>query len=327
MGKDIIYKRFLEVSKNTRVPVKKVLDVLHALSSGEPVDNNELLRGVGVSRNSLNQIKAALSPLLLPTSKSTQLKEGSQQDVQTMFETNYAVEEQLFSMLENESYEGIIELLTACADLRPSPKREYDQFAATVETTARRASLMNFFEDVRGKRILFLGDNDFTSVGVASLKSAEDITVVDIDKRVLEGITKVSTKQGFGVKALHYDAREPLPENLKSEFDVAFTDPPYTPGGIKLFVSRAIEALDSENQAGRIYVCYGNSDRAKERFLPIYRLFTDSGLMMRWVFDKFNRYIGAESIGSASTLFVCDVTPKTKPLVKATYNEQIYTDS
>lgn len=321
----MIYQRILEVSKNTGVPIKKVLDMLHALSSGGPVDNNELLRRVGVSRNSLNQIKEALSPFLRPVSKTTQLKESSQQDVQVMFEANYVVEEQLFSALENESYRKIIELLTTCTNLRPSPKREYDQFTATVETTAKRASLMNFFGDVRGKRILFLGDDDFTSVAVASLKRAENITVVDIDERVLKGITKASIKQNFGIKTLHYDVRKPLPKNLKSKFDVVFTDPPYTPNGIKLFVSRAIESLDSKNQTGRIYVCYGNSDRAKERFLSIYSIFTESGLMIRWAFDKFNRYLGAESIGATSTLFVCDLTPKTKSLVKGEFREHIYT--
>ena len=53
----MIYQKFLEVSKNTGVPVKKVLDALHALSSGKSVDNNELVRGVGVSKNPLNQMK------------------------------------------------------------------------------------------------------------------------------------------------------------------------------------------------------------------------------------------------------------------------------
>jgi len=342
MGKAIIYQKFLEVSKNTGVPVKKVLDMFYVLSSGEPVENNELLRRVGVARNSLNQIKEALSSLLQPPSKSTQLKEDSQQDVQAVFEANYVAGEELlhgckpntpplaagrtsFSILKDESYKEAIEILKACSDLRPSPKREYDQFTATLETTAKRANLMNFFADAKEKRILFLGDNDFTSVAIAGLKRAKKIVVVDIDERILAGINEASVRNNFEMETFHYDAREPFLKDLKGKFDVVFADPPYTPNGIKLFVSRAIEALDSKNRAGRIYICYGNSDRAKERFLPIYRIFTDSGLMIRWAFDKFNRYIGAESIGSASTLYVCDVTPKTKPLVKSEFRENIYT--
>jgi len=125
----------------------------------------------------------------------------------------------------------------------------------------------------------------------------------------------------------NYDARKPLPPSYFGKFDIVFTDPPYTGEGIKLFVSRAIQALDPLNQAARIYVCYGNSDRAKERFLPIYEIFSSSGLMLRWVFDKFNRYQGADSIGSASSLFVLDVTSKTKSLITKNYDKPIYTNN
>ncbi|MCS7092315.1 MAG: bis-aminopropyl spermidine synthase family protein [Patescibacteria group bacterium] len=104
-----------------------------------------------------------------------------------------------------------------------------------------------------------------------------------------------------------------------------FTDPLYTPKGINLFVSRAIETLDRQNQTARIYVCYGNSYRAKERFLPIQKVLTDSGLMLRWVFDRFNRYEGAESVGSASSLYIAKITPKTKPLIRGRYDKPIYT--
>ena len=111
---------------------------------------------------------------------------------------------------------------------------------------------------------------------------------------------------------------------MKGKFDTVFTDPPYTPEGISLFVSRAIETLDKKNQTARVYVCYGNSDRAKERFLPIQDVLTDSGLMLRWVF-RFNRYEGAESVGSASSLYIAEVTPRTKPLIRGNYDKSIYT--
>ena len=107
---------------------------------------------------------------------------------------------------------------------------------------------------------------------------------------------------------------------------MVFSDPPYTTDGIKLFVSRAIQALDPSNQTARIYVCYGSSDRAKEKFLPVNEIFSNSGLMVRWLFDKFNRYQGAESIGSASSLFILEVTSKTKPLITGKYDKPIYTN-
>ena len=77
----------------------------------------------------------------------------------------------------------------------------------------------------------------------------------------------------------------------------------------------------------RIYLCYGASDRSKEKLLPIQQIIFQSGMITRWVFDKFNRYHGAESIGSASSLFATEVTPKTKPTIKGDYDKPIYTNN
>lgn len=320
-------ERIDQISKEIGIPTKKVLDFLFVLQSGKPVENNELLQRVGVSKNALNQAKELLSSFLKPPSKNTQLDEKTVQKVQSLFEPDYKPEEALWSLLEDDYYRKTVELLEKYADQRPSPVRKYDQFTATVETTARRAGLLNFFEDVRCKRLLFLGDNDFTSVAVANFQTASRVTILDIDSRILDKIDSISKSEKLDINSGHYDAGKTLPSSYSGKFDVVFTDPPYTTEGIKLFVSRAIQALDLSNQTARIYICYGNSDRAKERFIPINEVFSSSGLMQRWVFDKFNRYQGAESIGSASSLFVLDVTSKTKPLVTGNYDRPIYTNN
>jgi hypothetical protein len=327
MDRNKIYSILLQISKETGVSVKKIQDMLYILSSGEPVDNIQLVQILGVSRNALNQVKLLLSKYLKDSSKNTQLNTEGEKEVKNMFlNSGYLCEESLFDLLENQQYKETIEFLKTVQKSRPTPNREYDQFIATVETTAKRGALLKFMGDIEGKRILFLGDDDFTSVAIAKYQKAEEITVLDIDKRVLDGIEDISIKQNLGIKTAEYDAKKILPRDFLGKYDVVFTDPPYTPNGIKLFISRAIEALDSRNQSARLYLCYGNSDRAKERFIPIYNSLADSGLMLRWVFDKFNRYNGAEAIGSASSLFICEITPKIKPLIKGEYkNEDIYT--
>lgn len=325
-NKDML-KRINQIAKETGIPTKKVLDFLFILRTGKPVENNELMRRIGVSKNALNQAKEHLSTVLKLPSKNTQLDENAVQEVQSLFGSDYRPEEDLWAVLENKLYRESVSLLGKCIDQRPSPDRKYDQFTATIETTAMRASLLNFFEDVRGKRLLFLGDDDFTSVAVADLNTASEITVLDIDDRILDKIGTVSRNERLGVNLGNYDTRKPLPVPYSGKFDVVFTDPPYTTEGIKLFVSRAIKALDPSNQAARIYVCYGNSDRAKERYLPIYEVFRASELMVRWVFDKFNRYQGAESIGSSSSLFILETTSRTKPLISGNYDRPIYTNN
>ncbi|MBU1071544.1 bis-aminopropyl spermidine synthase family protein [Patescibacteria group bacterium] len=323
-----IYLEFLEVSKQTSVPIKKVLDIFWHLSKNGSIENNELLRKIGVSKNALNQVKKALSLYLMPTTKETKLTTEAIEKMVSFYPTDYMVEENLLAVIDGDIYKEAVELLAGHKDRRCKPRRKYDQFTATIETTARRVSLLNFFGDIREKRILFLGDDDFTSIPTASLKIAQNITVVDIDTRILNEIANISEKHDLDIERLKYDVREPIPNILKNQFDVVFTDPPYTPKGIKLFVSRAIEMLDKKNKTARLYVCYGNSDRAKERFLLIQEILTNSGLVIRWVFDKFNRYYEAESIGSTSSLFVTEITPKTKPLIiQGDYNEPIYTNN
>lgn len=319
--------RVNQISKEVGVPVKLVLDFLFALRTGRAVENNQLVQSIGVSKNALNQIKEYLSSLLKSPSGSTQLKADAIQEVQSIFGADYKSKEALWTILEDENYKRAIELIEKYTDQRPTPERKYDQFTATIETTVRRVSLLNFLGDLKGQRLIFLGDDDFTSVATASFGEAARLVVADIDKRILTEIENISKKHNLGIETVKYDARQKVPQKLKGKFDLVFTDPPYTTEGVKLFVSRAVELLDRSNKAARVYVCYGNSDRAKERFLPIYEVFIASGLMMRWVFDKFNRYQGAESIGSSSSLFIAEVTPKTKPIIKGDYDGSIYTDN
>jgi predicted methyltransferase len=328
MERKKVYSMLLQISRETGVPVKKIQDMLYILSSGQPVDNNQLIQALGVSRNALNQVKLLLSSYLENPSKNTQLTPDGKREISNIFLNNeHLPEELLFSLLENQQYTETIEFLRSIQKPRPVPNREYDQFTATLETTARRSALLQFMGDIEGKRVLFLGDDDFTSIAIARYGTAEEITVLDIDKRILDGIGNISTQQKFEIKTIEYDARKILPRDFSGKYDVVFTDPPYTPNGISLFVSRAVEALDAQNQSARLYLSYGNSDRTKERFIPIYDNLADSGFMIRWVFDKFNRYNGAEAIGSASSLFICEATPKTHALINGSYDKPIYTNN
>lgn len=231
----------------------------------------------------------------------------------------------LFSKFEDEKFESLVDDVDGFKKETPSPKRQFDQFTATPKTVAKRAALIDFFNDLENKNILFLGDDDFTSLACASMQESGDITVLDIDRRILKTIKRLSDKNDFGISTIHYDARNTLPENFYGKFDVIFTDPPYTPKGVSLFLSRSIDALNKKYDSSRIYLCYGTSDKSKERFLHIYKVFVDSGMFIKWVFDKFNEYKGAKSIGNTSSLYILETTPKTKPQINGDFGGNIYT--
>ena len=319
----IDYNLLLNTSKKIGVPVKKIVDLLTILSDTE-IENNQLVIKTGISKNVLNQIKKELQSLFKPTSVVTVLSEKGKNDSKNFKEQKK--EEEMWNVLKDNKYFEITSLFESFQELRPSPKRNLDQFTATIETTVTRGALLNFFGDVRGKNILFLGDDDLTSISTALFGNAHEISVLDIDKDILHEIKLTSSRYNLNINTTQYDARIQLPNNHKGKYDVIFTDPPYTSNGIKLFLSRAISALNTNNLAARVYVCYGTSDRSKERSLPIQETISQQGMITRWIFDKFNRYQGAESIGS-SNLYICEITPQTKAIITKDYNEPIYTNN
>lgn len=321
---DSAYTSLLRCSASTGVPMANVLSLFSVLYTSEKIENVDLVLAVGISKKTLNDIKEELNIFFEPTSTATSLSVVGRGLLQSIVPHLHLLEDPLsYADTTKKNIQAMLEKHTQSF---PPPKRDLDQFTATKDTVSKRAILLNTLADIRQKRVAFIGDDDFTSVAISHFQP-QKVSVFDIDERVLAGIQKVAVTESCHIQTVHYDVFNTLPANLMGAFDVVFTDPPYTKQGMEIFLSRAIQLLDPSNQAARIYFCYGNADRAKERFFPIHQMVLDQGLMLRWVFDKFNRYTGAESIGSTSSLFICDVTPKTKPAIESTYYGTIYTNS
>ena len=193
---------------------------------------------------------------------------------------------------------------------RPKPKREYDQFYATAETVARRVTKFSERDDLRGRRILFLGDDDLDSLAVAQTGLPLEIVVLDIDNDMLSVIQKSAQENGYkGLSVLKYDARKPLPREFHSHFDVVFTDPPYTASGFGTFLSRLCQASTKE---ASIYICYGYTQKELERPLKVQKLMSDWGLHIAEKYEDFNEYTGAKSINNHSSLYILKKTPQTR---------------
>ncbi len=207
------------------------------------------------------------------------------------------------------------------ASRRSDPKRGLDQVYVTTDTVVRRASLLlESGEHQRG--LVFLGDDDLTSAAVQLAGAGRRVTVVDADPDILRILDEVAKEQGCEIETIEHDLREPLPRSMRGRFGAVFTDPPYAVEGFRLFISRAADLLKPD---GRLYVCFGHSRRASERGLQKQRVLGDAGFLVEAVFEGFNRYEGAESIGSQSALWRCRVTPETKALVAGEVEGPLYT--
>lgn len=202
----------------------------------------------------------------------------------------------------------------------PRARAELDHVSATPETVLRRALLLGTRYWLPGAKVLCVGDHDLTSLAIKLVHPEAEVTVVDIDDRVLAHIDA----QGLGVRTRWADLRLGLPSTVTGH-DLAITDPPYTPEGIGLFVARAVEGLKDD---GRVLLAYGASERTPMLALKVQNSLSDLNLSYEAMYPDFNRYFGAEAIGSAADLYILRPTTKTLPAIAARverYATAIYT--
>ncbi|AEF96402.1 bis-aminopropyl spermidine synthase family protein [Methanotorris igneus] len=217
----------------------------------------------------------------------------------------------------DEMFEEILKKQKEYAKKRPIANTTIDQSYATPETAIYRAALMAQRGDLEGKRVLFVGDDDLTSIPTALTNLCEEVVVVDIDERLLKLIDDVSKKENLNIKTIKHDLRNPLPEKLKNKFDVIFTDPPYTLNGMKLFLSRGIEGLGDEGVA---YLAF--SHKPIDEWIEVQKTLSEMGFVIYELIPGFNLYEGSEIIGN--TTFLARLIGKNlKPIIGDT--EKIYT--
>jgi N4-bis(aminopropyl)spermidine synthase len=133
---------------------------------------------------------------------------------------------------------------------------------------------------------------------------------VDVDERVLKVIRAVAREEGLNVQTAFADLRLGPPASVRETGDLAFTDPPYTPEGIQLFAARALQMLKPED-AARVLIAYGYGEAQAALGYEVQEALHELRLLIEALYPQFNRYVGAEAIGSASSLYVTRPTRRT----------------
>lgn len=203
------------------------------------------------------------------------------------------------------------ELVRAVAE-GPASDLDLDHVSATAETALRRALFLATRFDLRQRAVLCVGDHDLTSLALPLVQPGVRVDVVDLDERVLAHIDAVAERLGLSVYTYSADLRLGLTANVRERADVVFTDPPYTPDGVELFVRRGVEGL-ADPRRGRVLVAYGASETTPKLAAATQARLVRSGLLLEAVWPDFNRYLGAESIGAASDLYVLRPLSRTLP--------------
>ncbi|MFA6981875.1 MAG: bis-aminopropyl spermidine synthase family protein [Patescibacteria group bacterium] len=303
-------------SRNPYLKQAEVDGILYLIKNTPNLSNNDLVRYTGLPKETLRQFKSSISNILT----------DSESDIVVLKED---IGEEFIPYkwsLLSYSDEGLQKKLS---DIRTKydlePKREYDQFFADVKTTVSKVKILQDKGMVEDRDILLLGDDDLVSVALSlSGVHYNSITILDIDRAILDTITRICQDLEIGnVCTRVYDARQDLSEDLYGRFDIVMTDPPYTRAGIDLFLRRGVELLELGDDK-YIFLCYGNSFRTPEKTLKVQEVIGSYNFLIEDKIDKFNRYYGAESIGSASSMYVLRRTPFTH-VPESSVQKTIYT--
>jgi predicted methyltransferase len=212
----------------------------------------------------------------------------------------------------------------------PSVDVTLDQAPCLPETSMRRALYMYQSGALEGKNAIILGDDDLVSLAIGLLGRAlgchiltRHLAVLETDQRWINFIQNISNVENLEIECVQHDLRNPLPENLRQQFDTFETDPPYTKEGMTLFVSQAIRALKpGGGQQG--FLSFGPKSPAE--MLDVYLNLVTMGLVVHEVIPTFSDYQGASILGGSSQMIHLLTTEATKPLISdSRYGEPIYT--
>ncbi|WP_093157909.1 bis-aminopropyl spermidine synthase family protein [Saccharopolyspora antimicrobica] len=285
------------------VLARRLREVLAQLT-GDPVELDELIRRTAVTRRTVEDVLAAIGPDLETTGSAHRLAPQARD----RYRERFALDE----LGAAPAAAGQLALMREFIESGPKPAAALDHVTATPETALRRAEWLRDNYDLSGANVLCLGDHDLTSLALGLVAPSVSVTVVDVDERILQHIDAVSAERGFGVRTLHADLRFGLPPVLEGWADLVFTDPPYTPEGIGLFATRAAECLAGPQS--RLLVAYGYSPRTPALGHKVQQELLRLGMVFEAILPQFHRYFGAQAIGSASDLYVCQPTAHTRKL-------------
>ena len=219
--------------------------------------------------------------------------------------------------------------LTEIMESGPAADLSLDQSHCTAETKVRRVLALFRAGVLPGGSLLLIGDDDLVSLVllvVGDILGSPLVTrlgVVDISAQILNYIRDFASRSGVTVDAVRHDLREPLPDQLRGQFDAAMTDPPYTVEGARLFLGRAVEGL-RPGAGYSIFFSFGA--KSPNEMFEVQQEIIQLGLVTHSLVRNFNEYCGSGILGGTSSmqqLLTTDVT--TSSVGAARHEGPLYT--
>ncbi|MDK2897301.1 MAG: N4-bis(aminopropyl)spermidine synthase [Candidatus Atribacteria bacterium] len=184
-----------------------------------------------------------------------------------------------FSPEAREKYSRLIEG-------RPLPNPNFDQGFMSVEDVFARVAFMYQRGDLEWQKILILGDDDLFSLALAATGLPEEITVLEVDRRLVQFIENQAQAEDLPIRVLEYNACSiyPLEEHF---FDVFITDPVESEKGLKVTLSRGAQGLRTD---GALYFGLTTIESSWKKWYKIEKMLLEMNLVVTDILRRFSAY-------------------------------------
>ena len=293
-------------------PVSRRLRRLVAILTLQPRDLAALVQQSALPRKTVESVLAAISDDLIRDGAALAIQPAKVPMYRERFGYDQLMRTELADPLAQRLADAapIVESIADLIATAPPSCADLDHVPATPQTVVRRALWLDSTYDLAGAVLLCVGDHDLTSLAVAQASPGVTVVVVDLDERTLDFIGSRAAALGLDIQCLAGDLRFGLPGPAIGCADLIFTDPPYTPEGVALFIGRGLQGLANRDN-GRVIVAYGYSERHPTLGVQVQSVGPRLGLACEALLPAFNRYDGAQAVGSASDLYVWRPTART----------------
>lgn len=298
----------LKAAGPARLPLQRVVRLL----ADGPRSLAELVRLSALPRRTIQELLEVLTPDVISDTSGLRIRPEVASDYRGKVTEPMRRHPPVTELASPEAGldAGLLAKMAELIAAAPRPTAALDHVPATAETALRRALWLEATYGLSERRILLVGDHDLTALALLLVRPEAAVTVVDVDERLLAFLARQARGFGGTVRCLFADLRHGLPPAVAGWADVVVTDPPYTPAGVRLFCTRGLQGL-RDRQQGRLVVAYGFGEHQPTLGLQVQRAIQQLHLVFGAILPGFNRYHGAQAVGSASDLYVCQPTPQT----------------
>ncbi|MBK3631382.1 bis-aminopropyl spermidine synthase family protein [Streptomyces sp. MBT97] len=131
-----------------------------------------------------------------------------------------------------------------------APDPELHQSFDTFASLRRRLAVMDYYDDLHGRTVLQLGDDEMFGVAIGLADGVRHVHVADTDERVLRSIGDEADRLALPLTTHAVDVRHARPE--LTDVDTFFVSGLKDPGGLFLFVATALSTVPGAGAVGYV---------------------------------------------------------------------------